>query len=81
MDGRRDSWQGRTFWHQYALLAEQKRIFLFLKCCTVQFRDSVIFWGPKASHLGGVIRSLGLSVIKWSKMKVIKTSLNLNDWI
>ena len=23
------------FWHQYALLADWKRIFLFLKCCTV----------------------------------------------
>ena len=47
-----DSWQGRTVWHQYALLAERKRIFLFLKCCTVQFRDSVSFWGPKAFSFG-----------------------------
>ena len=30
-----DSWQGRTFWHQYVLLAERKRIFLFPKCCIV----------------------------------------------
>ena len=40
------------FWHQYALLADWKRIFLFLKCCTVQIRDSVSFWGPKAFSFG-----------------------------
>lgn len=30
----------------------RKRIFLFLKCCMVQIRDLVSFWGPKAFSFG-----------------------------
>lgn len=49
-------------------------------------RFSVAYWGILAACWGisaacWVIRSLGPSVIKWSKMKVLKTSLNLNDRI
>jgi len=47
-----DNWQGMTFWLQYALLAERKRIFLFLKRCTIQLKDLVSFWGPKAFSFG-----------------------------
>jgi len=75
-----DSWQGRTFWHQYALLAEWERIFLFLKCCTVQFKDSVSFWGPKAFSFGRCDQGLKTSVVKWSKLKVLGTDWNLSYW-
>jgi len=62
-----DSWQGRKFWHQYALLAERMRIFLFLKCCIVQFRDSVSFWGPKSFSFGRCDQELRTKCCKMVK--------------
>jgi len=76
-----DSWKGRTFWNQYALLAEWKRIFLFLKHCTVQFKDSVSFWGPKAFSFGRCDHELRTKCRKMVKMKVLRTDWNLNNWI
>lgn len=48
----------------------------------VQFCSKIqwAFGDQKPSHLGGVIRSSGPSVVKWSKMKVLRTNWNLNDW-
>ena len=57
------------FGHQYALLAERKRIFLFLKCCIVQFRGSVSFWGPKAFSFGRCDQELRAKCHKMVKNK------------
>jgi hypothetical protein len=50
-------------------LADWKRIFLFLKCCTVQFRDSVSFWGPKAFSFGRCDQELRTKCRKMVKNK------------
>ena len=55
------------FWHQYALLADWKRIILFLQCCRVQIRDSVSFWGPKAFSFGRCDQELKSK--PWKKAK------------
>ena len=70
------------FSRKFFLKGWREEDFYSLICCTiVHFFISVSFWGPKASHLGGVIRSSNLSLGKSPKMKVLKLIWNLSNRI
>lgn len=46
----------------------------------ISFSSLESFWGPKASQWRGVIRRSCRSYKKFSKMKVIRSGCNLNEW-
>ena len=53
-----DSWKVRKIFEGWR---EEDVVILSFSVLQFSFRISVSFWGPKASHLGGVIRSSSLS--------------------
>ena len=62
---------------------EEKRMllfshFLFLKCCTVQIRDSVSFWGPKAFSFGRCDQELRTKCRKMLKNEVAQNGFKID---